>query len=138
MAGSHIEATRDWVLKAHQDMESALYLGGRDDLRTTAVYHCQQAAEKVVKAFLVFHSLPVPKTHDIADLLDDALTVEPAFAALDADAILLNPLATKFRYPSNAWDNEPTEDELTEALAAARRIYEFVLSVLPVETHPSS
>jgi HEPN domain-containing protein len=136
MASSLIESTRDWVLKASQDMESAVYLGGREDLRVTAVYHCQQAAEKIVKAFLGFHSLPVPRTHDIADLLDGAIVVQPSFAALDAEAILLNPLATKFRYPSNAWDNEPSEDEFTEALAAARRIYTFVLSVLPPETYP--
>ena len=29
-----------------------------------------------------------------------------------------------------------TEIQFEEALAAARRIYDFVLSVLPAETHP--
>lgn len=136
MASSLIESTRDWVLKANQDLESARYLGRREDLLVTAVYHCQQAAEKIVKAFLTLHSLPVPRTHDIADMLDDAALIEPSFSALDADAILLNPLATKFRYPSNAWDNEPSESEYADALASAERIYDFILSVLPPETHP--
>jgi HEPN domain-containing protein len=136
MASSLIESTQGWVLKAYQDLESARYLGKRDDLLVPAVYHCQQAAEKVIKAFLTLHSLPVPRTHDIADMLDHAVVIEPAFLALDADAILLNPFATKFRYPSNAWDNEPSESEYADAMAAAERIYDFVLSLLPPETHP--
>ena len=37
-----------------------------------AVYHCQQAAEKAVKAFLVRHGQPYEKTHDIEVLVDIA------------------------------------------------------------------
>jgi hypothetical protein len=31
---------------------------------------------------------------------------------------------------------DPEQAEFTEALAASRRIYDFVVSVLPPETHP--
>jgi len=34
-----------------------------------AVYHCQQAAEKAVKAFLVHHGKTYERTHDIEVLV---------------------------------------------------------------------
>jgi hypothetical protein len=45
-------------------------------------------------------------------------------------------MALKYRYPDPSLP-DPEREEFTEALAAARRIYEFVLSVLPPETHPT-
>ena len=35
-----------------------------------AVYHCQQAAEKALKAYLVFYDQRVAKTHDVGLLLE--------------------------------------------------------------------
>ena len=50
-----------------------------------SVYHCQQAAEKAVKAFLVYHDKPYEKTHDFEVLVDLAGELDGEFAQL-ADA----------------------------------------------------
>ncbi|GEM_PF-3716381 len=40
-------------------------------------FHCQQAAEKALKAYLVFLEIRVPKTHDLDYLLELCETSEP-------------------------------------------------------------
>jgi HEPN domain-containing protein len=136
------EAKRKWVSawlrKALSDLQTAEILGRPDsEHHDTGVYHCQQAAEKAIKAFLAFTNCPIEKTHAVDELVALAFIKEPAFDTIRADADTVSPFATQFRYPSiSDCDLEPTESDFIEALAAARRIYDFVLSVLPAETHP--
>jgi HEPN domain-containing protein len=44
---------------------------------TRSCFHCQQAAEKYLKALLVERSRPVPRTHILADLVDLLLPTTP-------------------------------------------------------------
>ena len=57
-----LDETRQWLAKAHSDLRAAEVAIGAD-LAEVAVYHCQQAAEKALKAFLVFRQEPFRKTH---------------------------------------------------------------------------
>ncbi len=127
-----------WMRKALSDLETAELLAKAEPPHLdTAVYHCQQAAEKAVKAFLAFEDIPIMKTHDVEELVELAAAKNVSFQTIRDDADVVRPFATRFRYPSIAdCDLEPSPADLDEALAAARRIYDFVLSVLPPETHP--
>lgn len=126
-----------WLARAHNDLALAEFsIGSRHDLLDAEIYHCQQAAEKAVKAFLVSENEDVPKTHDIRRLIQAALVFNPGFSAFAEDAAFLTPLATEFRYPMDDEAPLPTLEQANKALAASRRIYDFVLSVLPTETHP--
>ena len=45
------ELVRDWMTRASHDLRSARILSAADDpLLDIAIYHCQQAAEKSIKA----------------------------------------------------------------------------------------
>jgi HEPN domain-containing protein len=140
MADDLQEATRAWLIKALSDLRTSMILAADPEPpMDTAIYHCQQAAEKALKAFLFFHGEPLQKTHDVDRLRIAAAKIQPGADAYALDAALLAPLATSFRYPDESdWLAPlfPTDGELQEALAAARRIYDFVISVLPPETHP--
>ena len=126
-----------WLIRARNDLGLAEFtFQERSDLLDTAAYHCQQAAEKSVKAILVSQNLQVPKTHDIRRLIQQAIAAVSGFGVFLNDADLLTPLATEFRYPSDDEAPMPTLLQVQDAIAAARRIYDFVLSVLPAETHP--
>lgn len=58
-------------MRADHDLRSARALASlADPLLDTAIYHCQQAAEKSVKAWLQGQDAPFPKTHDAADLVN--------------------------------------------------------------------
>jgi HEPN domain-containing protein len=56
MSGTREELVRSWLIKANRDLLSAHELASaRTPLLDTAAYHCQQAAEKAVKDFLLFN-----------------------------------------------------------------------------------
>jgi HEPN domain-containing protein len=60
------DLVRRWLVKAWHDLAAARKLSsGPDVYLDVAIYHCQQAAEKSLKAFLVFHDKCVEKTHDL-------------------------------------------------------------------------
>ena len=124
-----------WLTRSLHDLRSAQRLANDDEpILDTAVYHCQQAAEKAVKAFLVYHDTRFEKTHDIEPLVDAASSIEPSFSDWIASAQLLTPYATAFRYPGAFL--EPAESEFESAFCTARDLYAFVLSLLPEDVHP--
>ena len=141
MSGSLPSRTKAWLLRARSDLRLArIAAAAAHPPLDAAIYHCQQAAEKAVKAFLHDREASVQWTHDVARLAREASTFEPGFGNFAADAQLLGPLITAYRYPDEAdWEPlpEPTRAEFDSALDAAQRIYDFVLSILPAETHPT-
>jgi HEPN domain-containing protein len=60
-----------WLLKADRDLNLAkiakIHAADSPDL---ICYHCQQAAEKYLKALVIHHAIPLRKTHDLEELLD--------------------------------------------------------------------
>ena len=94
------ELLRSWLTKAASDLRSARVLGSADDAPLdTAIYHCQQTAEKAVKAFLVSKEISPEKTHDIRKLTLEAAVHEPRFNEVMDMAVSLTPYAWEFRYP---------------------------------------
>lgn len=72
---------RNWLKKARRDLLSAKRLArGNDPYLDTAIYHCQQCAEKVVKGWLVYQDQSFEKTHDLRLLVTVAAEIEPKFA----------------------------------------------------------
>jgi len=135
MSGTKEELTRSWLIKAKRDLLSAQELAAATmPLLDTAAYHCQQAAEKAVKGFLLYHDVRFEKSHDIELLVSQAMDVNERFAGCIDAARLLTPLAVEYRYPGIYVEPEP--EEFQDAMAAANQIYGFVLEQLPSETHP--
>ncbi len=132
-----ITETKAWMSKAWRDLETARRaVAGQPPFYDVAVYHCQQAAEKAVKAFLVRHGQPYEKTHDIEVLVDIAGEIEPGFRQWADAADALTPYATRFRYPNATFAVDPLPVEYDEALQQAQGIYDFVRDLLPQEARP--
>ncbi len=130
------EAKRDeiqqWLIKSQRDLGAArLLIGNEDPYLDIVAYHCQQAAEKSLKAYLTYQDVIFRKTHNLQILVQDCLAFEPGFSQLQAMADVLNPYATEYRYPGSALQPEIDEAEL--ALEMAQTIVNFVRSVLPDE-----
>jgi len=123
-----LSLAREWFAKAASDLASARKLAAEPDpILDTAIYHCQQAAEKAVKAFLVLADQRFEKTHDVRLLVEQASAFEPRFAQLLPDGELLTPYATEFRYPDAP--SEPTAEEFGEAVRSAETVLQFVLAL---------
>jgi len=129
------ELVKAWMTKANNDLYSAKKLAAEPEpYLDTAIYHCQQAAEKILKAFLVFHDRRFEKTHDIRRLVNLAIPFHEGLSNRSEDAVILTSYATVFRYPDERL--EPDREECERALKAAEGIYNLILSLLPSDVQP--
>lgn len=129
------ELTRQWLQVAADDLSLAELAHGADPpMLSGVVYHCQQAFEKVLKAFLVWHGQIVPRTHALPDLVILCEQIDAAFSSLAVTAAQVTPYGTAFRYPPIVVG--PTDLDALEALDAARDAMTVVLARLPSTVHP--
>lgn len=137
MADPLAQLTREWLTKAAHDLQTARIVSASPDgPLDTAIYHCQQAAEKALKGWLTWRSSAVAKTHDLVRLVDDAVVGEPDFERLRQAAETLTPYASAFRYPGVAGEPMPTREEFNGALGHAEEVFNFVVERLPAEAKP--
>lgn len=63
------ELIKNWIKKAKKDLLSAEHeLSFPDAVTESICFHCQQAAEKFLKAYLIFLDISFTKTHEIGEL----------------------------------------------------------------------
>lgn len=130
-----IEETRSWVEKANQDLLSAKWLLSSPDALFNAVgFHCQQSAEKMLKAFLTWHDEPFEKTHSLVALVGKCIPFDQEFQKLREAATTLTPYAVAFRYPGDL--PELTLQEAEHAFSYAQFVWDSVIKELPLGTHP--
>jgi HEPN domain-containing protein len=130
---ARIEDVRAWLRKAGLDLRAAAHdlSAPEAGLSSDVVFHAQQAAEKVLKAFLAWHDVPFRKTHNLEELGRECVVLDAALRTAVDRAVPLTEYAWKFRYPGEI--DQPTTEEAQEALATARALYEAVLSRLGEE-----
>ena len=65
---SEIDITNEWLQIAYDDYDSARFLFDNKLPKPLEIicYHCQQSAEKSLKAFLCANDVVIPKTHEVA------------------------------------------------------------------------
>jgi HEPN domain-containing protein len=130
-----ISETRDWLAKSRDDLRSALWLSeANPPLLAQLLFHCQQAAEKALKAFLAWHNSPFHKTHSIEAIGEQCLQSDATLKQVVEQALPLTQYAWRFRYPGEA--QEPSRGEATRAITAARAVYDAALARLPEEVRP--
>lgn len=130
-----VAETRSWLVKARADIRLAEIVQREDaSLRGDALFHCQQAAEKSLKAFLTWHGRTFRKTHSIGELGQAVVELAPALEPLLRRSVTLTDYAWKFRYPGDV--EEPAPEEVAAALGLAREVHEAMLSALPPDVRP--
>lgn len=118
-------AVERWFIKAGHDHQAAkLLLGKGPDLTDNICFHAQQAAEKYLKAFLVYSGLHVDKIHYLPRLIELCGKADPEFHSLMEDAREITDYAASGRYP-DVWDEIPLS-EAVEAVRRAENIMAFV------------
>ena len=124
------EPVEKWMQKAEEDFKTVQILLESDDYAPAIVcFHCQQTAEKYLKAFLVFSDIQFPKIHDLLELLDNfILPANHVFQEIREEAIILTDYAVGIRYPDFLFN--PSKDTSNEAFEAATKVRKLVLNVI--------
>ena len=120
-----------WIKKAENDIEAALFLA--ETMFPTPIeivcFHCQQAVEKYLKAYLVYNDQEPPKTHDLTELVKLCNAYDAYFLLLSPKCEYLVPFAAQTRYPGTI---DPKEEDMKKALAYARDIIKLVKQKIPL------
>jgi HEPN domain-containing protein len=117
----------EWTAKAEEDYSVAGGLVRRRKVPANSVcFHCQQAAEKYLKAVLQRNGIRFGKTHDLEHLRQQLGNRAQELALLSEDLKLLSDYAVKYRYPGQ----DATRLEARRAVRAATRIRAAIRGVL--------
>jgi HEPN domain-containing protein len=128
------EEVRGWLEKADEDLRSAKAdLAFDPPIQSDALFHCQQAVEKVMKGFLTAHDRSFHKTHDLDQLAQSCRSLDPTLQGALDSCRKLTVYAWRSRYPG-AW-GEDLPDDPEDALALAREAYRAIQDRLPKEVH---
>ncbi len=119
-----------WLALADEDLHLANYafkMRRKSRPFRLIAYHAQQCAEKCLKAFLVYHNVDFPYTHNIRKLLNLCEKYAVWIQALK-DAEELTQYAITARYPGE--DEDVTAQEAQRAILLAQQVRNQVQDTL--------
>lgn len=126
-----IATIQQWVESAEGDLATAENtIEVREVPAWSICFHAQQCVEKYLKAWLAARRIPIPRVHDLDELLG-LLPVQEQPELAPALIEDLTRYATTGRYPGS---QPPSREDAREALTAARQIRALVRARLPKET----
>jgi HEPN domain-containing protein len=130
-----IADTRSWLLKAANDLRAAeIDLAARPPLYEDILFHCQQAVEKSLKAFLTLHNQPFRKTHSLEEIGETCLAIDSTLREIVDESVPLTEYAWAFRYAGPP--ETPNIKEAEAAITLARKVFLSVLNRVPFEARP--
>ena len=110
---------KNWLTKASNDLKLAEHEISHPDPVTDGIcFHCQQAVEKFLKAFLIYHAIEFERTHNLFALLEQCNQQDSAFGAIDLKD--LNFFGVAVRYPDDFYI--PSSAECAEYIEIARQV----------------
>ena len=119
----------DWLFFAERDLKTAEKIIKDDEPFTNIIaFHCQQAIEKYLKAYLISNNIPLKKTHDL--ILLNNMVNEIKDLAIDYNKIIMvNEIYTETRYPGEFGllpDGLPSVEQAQEFIDFANEIKSII------------
>ncbi len=132
---ARVAETRAWLEKAALDLRGAqVDLDAAPPLLEDTLFHCQQAVEKTLKAFLAWHDTPFRKTHSLEELGAACEAIDGTLRGVIDPAVPLTEFAWAFRYPGD--HPMPTIEEARQGLSTAMQAVGGIIANLPSEAVP--
>ena len=118
--------------KAENDLKDANILYNSKEASAEGIcFHCQQAVEKFLKAYLVYNDKEINKTHDISQLLEFCKKIDDDFIELEKLNIDdMTNYAVIVRYDDII---EPSLEDAKEAIAIAEKVKLFTLKKINIQ-----
>jgi len=123
-----IAHAKEWIKYAQADFDTVSLLKNHHPIHIEIIcFHCQQAAEKALKAILAYHDEDIPRTHDLIPILELCEAHCPGVVDEFSDqADRLSGFAVIQRYPNEI---ETTKEDMDAAIKAAEQILSYVKSL---------
>jgi HEPN domain-containing protein len=116
-----------WLLKAAHDLQTAQIVASHlPDFDDTIAFHCQQAIEKSLKAYLVYLDIEFKPVHDLGYLLNLVGTKDESFDNYYDHVVRISRFAVQIRYPVQVI--RLTKEQINEAVELAHYIFNLVQS----------
>lgn len=121
------EELKQWLEHADKDLQIAkhLFTTFYPTPDEAICFHCQQSAEKDLKAFLFFHDIKFDKTHDLSVLVVMCANKYSEFTKFMKQCTFLSKYAVMPRYPNEVLISD---DDAKSSIRFAEDIKKFVLS----------
>jgi HEPN domain-containing protein len=120
---------QEWQKIAEMDLLSAEHLLTMHPIPIEVIcYHCQQSAEKNLKAYLVLHNQNPPKTHDLDELCKLCQKFSDTFKTIADICSDLTTYSVQPRYPMKFILEE---QDMRKAMKNAKEIRDFILRLAP-------
>ena len=126
------DEVKDWLIKAESDfrvIEHELKLPDDEIVKDAVCFHCQQAVEKYLKAFLIHHKIHYEKTHNIEYLLVECGKIDDDFKDIEVKDI--SRFAVIIRYAEDFYIPDMEEVKFYHDLT--KRIKEMVFTKLGIK-----
>ena len=118
---------KQWIYKANEDILVVEKLTEHEMFApSSACFHCQQAVEKFLKAFLIANEVEIKKTHNIEFLLSECGEIDSDFKAIEPGN--LSDFGVDVRYPGDMYI--PSDKETIHYKEIALSVKELVESKL--------
>lgn len=102
---------KQWLIKANEDLLVVEKLTEYEIIANASVcFHCQQAVEKYLKAFLIGNGIEIKRTHNIEYLLSECTDIDPDFVSINPKE--LSDFGVDARYPGDMYI--PSSEETIE------------------------
>lgn len=118
----------EWLKIAGEDYNAAVFLKNMKPVPFEIIcFHCQQSAEKYLKAFLVQQGILIIKTHNLDLIIKGCMGIDKRFVDIKMNCIRLSDYAVEVRYPYRSELNDKIMDI---AIKDAGTIKNFVLEII--------
>ncbi len=119
--------TSEWIELAEEDHTIARLIQ-REQLaiRNGMCFHAQQCAEKYLKAWLQENNIPIPRTHNLEELLNLILPTIPSWHSWKTDLAVLSKHAVNTRYVGQS----PTAADAENAMRICEKVRQAVRAEL--------
>ena len=125
-----VKEFEDWLQRAESNLEIARRARGEKVLLEDLCFEAQQAAEKALKALLIYLSGDYPMVHAFTLILE-RLEQHVAVPEPIREVVELSDYAVQMRYPGDYYP--VSEDEYERALELAARVLQWVRSQIGQE-----
>ena len=119
------DIVKEWFYKGQKDIEDAEFLLENNRSIESTSFHIQQAAEKYIKGFLIFHGWKLEKIHDLIKLLEEVIKVDGSFNKFCNPLRKITNFYIESRYPLG-YKIEYTKEELKESIKQTKNLITLI------------